>query len=377
MSQQALRVLVVEASGRGFLNHYSHALALGLHQQGIEVELLTGERDELFGWDVPFPKQSCIQSGRKGWRCVREHISRSKPDVVHFQWVDNPLLVYRLVQWMKRRGIKVVYTPHNVLPHEKRWMLMPFYRLLYRAMDKVVARDMHIAWALEELLDVHKETIEHIPGSPNLLATSFTECDDSLFPQKAPAEKRILFFGHGCSRKGLDMLLKLVSENDWPEQYHLLLAGEGVLSKVPESLVSSAREKIKITAVHQYIAPNRVASLFSSTDLLVMPYVKQCKSPLLDLAAALNLPVLKSNRVEGADFREGIHGFTFSHDDPSALLNHLSDFDWVRKVKANLHSLGSAEASIHRLAFGHKSLYQSLVNMQALSSSQSLKVLTN
>ena len=89
MSQQALRVLVVEASGRGFLNHYSHALALGLHQQGVEVELLTGERDELLDWDVPYPKQSCIQSGRKGWRCVREKIARSQPDDVHFQWVDR------------------------------------------------------------------------------------------------------------------------------------------------------------------------------------------------------------------------------------------------------------------------------------------------
>ncbi len=366
MSQQALRVLVVEASGRGFLNHYSHALALGLHQQGVEVELLTGERDELVGWNVPFPKQSCIQSGRKGWRCVREKISRSKPDVVHFQWVDNPLAVYRLLQWMKRRGIKVVYTPHNVLPHEKRWILMPFYRLLYQAMDKVVARDMHIAWALEELLDVHKETIEHIPGSTNLLATRFTECDDSLFPDKTTGEKRILFFGHGCSRKGLDMLLKLFSENDWPEQYHLLLAGEGVLSKVPESLLMSARKKIKITAVHQYIAPNQVANLFSSANLLVMPYIKQCKSPLLDLAAALNLPVLKSNRVEGADFREHIHGLTFSHDDPDALLTHLRNFEWVSKVKINLHSLGTAEASIQRLAFGHKNLYQSLMNMRGV-----------
>ena len=362
MSKHSLRILIVEASGRGFLNHYSHALALGLHLCNVDVQLLTGVRDELSDWELPYPKQSCLEKGRSGWRCVREIIIQQQPDVVHLQWVDNPLTVFRLVQWIKRRGIKVIYTPHNILPHEKRWMLMPFYRLLYRAMNKVIARDIHIAWALEELLDVHKETIQHIAGSPNLLAIQPAHSTDkSLCPQKLPGENRFLFFGHGSSRKGLDVLLKLLSENNWPQRYHLVLAGEGVLAKVPGSLIENARKKIKVSVINQYIAPQKVAMLFADADLLLMPYIKQCKSPLLDLAAALKLPVLKSDRVNGAEFREHIHGLTFPHEDPSLLLALLNNSAWIDKSKNNLSRLEPPEASMQRLALAHKQLYQNIL----------------
>lgn len=93
MSKHSLRILIVEASGRGFLNHYSHALAFGLHLCNVDVQLLTGVRDELSDWEVPYPKQSCLEKGRSGWRCVREIIIQQQPDVVHLQWVDNPLTV--------------------------------------------------------------------------------------------------------------------------------------------------------------------------------------------------------------------------------------------------------------------------------------------
>jgi len=82
MKVRQMRVLMVEASGRGFLNHYSHALSLGLHWAGVDVQLLTGKRDELKDWTMPFHKQACLDSGRSGWRCLRKHIVEEKPDVV-------------------------------------------------------------------------------------------------------------------------------------------------------------------------------------------------------------------------------------------------------------------------------------------------------
>ena len=47
---EALRILLIEGSGRGFLSHYVHALALGLCEAGHTVRLVTGRRDELRGW---------------------------------------------------------------------------------------------------------------------------------------------------------------------------------------------------------------------------------------------------------------------------------------------------------------------------------------
>jgi glycosyltransferase involved in cell wall biosynthesis len=353
-----MRVLMVEASGRGFLNHYSHALSLGLHWAGIDVQLLTGKRDELNDRIVPFHKQACLDSGRSGWRCLRRHIAEEKPDVVHLQWVDNPFSALQFVRWAKKRDIGVVYTPHNILPHQRRWLLMPVYRALYRHMHKVVARDPHLAWALEELLDTPQDRVELLPGSPNVLALqALNQSTRSPCPERIEDEQRLLFFGHGSTRKGLDTLLATVSENKWPHHLHLVVAGEDVLQDISEDLLSRARKAMRLTLIDRYLAPDEVAVLFQDADLLLMPYIKLCKSPLLDLAAALRLPVLRSDRVQGADFREGLHGFTFSHTDLEGMGNLLKETGWLENVKRNLGFLDEPAVAINRLADGHKRLY--------------------
>jgi glycosyltransferase involved in cell wall biosynthesis len=352
------RVLLVEGSGRGFLSHYSHALALGLQRAGIETQLLTGRRDELEGWAVPFHKQACLDGGRRGWRCVRRQVIEERPDIVHLQWVDNPFRALRFVRWAHKQGVRVVYTPHNILPHEKRWLLMPAYRLLYRMIDRVVARDAHLAWALEELLDTPAERLTLLPGSPNFLALQALECQaDSPAPKKVAGEHRLLFFGHGCRRKGLDRLLETVAGNHWPEAMHLVVAGEGVLSGISDALLDAASRAARITLIDRYAAPREVAALFRDADLLLMPYVKQCKSPLLDLAAALRLPVLRSDRVQGADFREDVHGCTFAHDDHAAMERRLKHTHWLSGVRGNLAAMDDPLAAIDRLAEGHRQLY--------------------
>ncbi len=358
MNGRPLRVLLVEASGRGFLSHYSHALALGLHRAGIETRLLTGRRDELQGWSVPFHKQACLDSGRRGWRCVRRQVREDRPDIVHLQWVDSPIHALSFVRWARKRGVRVIYTPHNILPHERRWLLMPAYRLLYRRMARVVARDHHLAWALEELLDTPQERVTLLPGSPNFLALQAQQSPaDSPAPKKLSGERRLLFFGHGSRRKGLDQLLTTVAGNLWPEEMHLVVAGEGVLRGIPAELLNAAKSAMRFTLINRYVAPQEVAVLFQDADLLLMPYIRQCKSPLLDLAAALRLPVLRSDRVEGADFLEGVHGVTFSHNDHSAMEQRLKRPQWLSGVRRNLAAMDDPLSAIDRLAEGHRQLY--------------------
>lgn len=358
MSGCSLRVLLVEASGRGFLSHYTHALAHGLHRAGVDTQLLTGRRDELNGWSVPFLKQACLESGYRGWRCVRRQICDEQPDIVHLQWVDNPLQALRFVCWAHKRGIKVIYTPHNILPHKRRWLLMPAYRILYRIMDQVVARDTHLAWALEEILETPQEQVTLLSGSPNYLALQSLEGHScSPAPDKLPNEQRLLFFGHGCRRKGLDQLLTTVAGNEWPQEMHLVVAGEEVLRGIPKELLSAARRAIRFTLIDRYVPPQEVASLFRDSDLLLMPYIKQCKSPLLDLAAALKLPVLRSDRVQGSGFQERMHGITFSHKDHAAMENRLKQPQWLEEVRHNLEAMDDPLTAIDRLAEEHANLY--------------------
>ncbi|GAB4344399.1 MAG: hypothetical protein Kow006_00310 [Gammaproteobacteria bacterium] len=360
-----MRILLVEGSGRGFLNQYAHALALGLHEQGHEVDLVTGRRDELAGWSVPFRKRACLPDGITAWLCLAREVARWRPQVVHLQWVNNPWAALLFVRWARARGVHVVYTPHNLLPHRGRWLLMPAYRALYGAVDRIIARDRHIAWGLEELLGVANQQVVSIPGSPNLVAhpDAPRRAIEGLAAREE-GEFRLLFFGHGCRRKGLRLLLRWLASRRWPCALHLVVAGEGVLASIAPEALEALSGRVKVSVISRYVEPEEVPELFAQADLLLMPYIKQCKSPLTDLAAGFGLPVLRSDRVEGAWFVEGRHGLTLPHDDPGAWIETLSLLAaerWrLEPLRDKLAKEESVPHAVSRLAQSHDALYRSL-----------------
>lgn len=359
------RILLVEGSGRGFLTQYTHALATGLSEQGHEVRLVSGRRDELANWQIKFEKRPCFSGGVRGWWNVAQQVRDFRPDIVHLQWVDNPMAALALVLWLKQRGIGTVYTPHNLLPHRWRWLSTPLYRALFHSVDKVVARDEKIAWGLEEVLALPPRRIVHLPGSPNFMA-----CPDkprTPLPELQTPEKeefRVLFFGHGSGRKGLSDFLTSLPRHNWPEGFHFIVAGEGVVRKIDREALENASKTCRVTIINRYIAPECVATLFEGADLMVMPYVKLCKSPLLDLAAAFSLPVLRSERVEGANYIEGIHGITLSatgaKEIRAEILHLASAPEQLVNMRAAMRAGEPLSLSIRRLARGHGLLYSQL-----------------
>lgn len=372
------RILLVEGSGRGFLTQYAHALATGLSELGHEVRMVSGQRDELASWPVVFDKRACFVGGLRGWSNVARQVREFRPHVVHLQWVDNPIAALALVLWLKRLGVGAVYTPHNLLPHRWRWLSIPGFRALFHTVDRVVARDDKIAWGLEEILALPPARIVNLPGSPNFMA-----CPDKPrmpLPElagKRADEFRVLFFGHGSGRKGLSDFLASLPRQSWPQRFHFIVAGEGVARGIDREALHKASKTCRLTVINRYIAPECVAGLFEGADLMVMPYVKRCKSPLLDLAAAFTLPVLRSDRVEGAHFIEGVHGFTQSASDASsmrcAIIQIHQNPGRLARARAAMQGEETLPMSVRRLAHGHSLLYSRLARVGAVQAQTDTK----
>lgn len=359
------RVVVIEGSGRGFLCQYAHALVLGLKELGADVTLIMGRRDELADFPVGVPKEQCNLPGLWGWLCLALRMLRMRPDVVHLQWIDRPFAALLFVKLVQALGGKVVYTPHNILPHRLRWLSAPLYRMLYHAVDKVVARDANIAWGLEELLALPERSIRHIHGSPNLMAHPRVDgAAIAGLPEKSEGEIRLLFFGHGSARKGLGELLGVMAPMDWPENVHLVVAGEEVSRGVAPARMQAASGNLRMTVIDQYIPPRCVSTLFRGADALLMPYQKQCKSPLLDLAFAFEVPVLRTTRVEGGRFDEGRHGRTVDHRGletfADVLMTWCADRSELDGMRAFLREHGTLEQACRDLAARHNALYEDL-----------------
>lgn len=369
------RVVVIEGSGRGFLCQYAHALALGLLQLGSDVTLIMGRRDELAQFPVGIPKEKCNLPGLWGWLCLTLRMVTLRPDIVHIQWVDRPFIALLFVKFVQGLGAKVVYTPHNILPHRLRWLSAPFYRHLYHAVDQVVARDINIAWGLEELLALPERSIRHIPGSPNLMAHPDVQGDGLIeLPDKQDGEVRLLFFGHGSVRKGLGAVLQEIAKEAWPDNVHLVIAGEGVSRGVSEESMAQAARALRISVIDRYVPPRSVSTLFRGADALLMPYQKQCKSPLLDLACSFCVPVLKTDRVEGARFDEGRHGRTVPHDQLDQFVGILMNWAMtpapIQTMSKHLRGMASLEQSCRDLAQRHAALYSDLAGDCAQTGSE-------
>ncbi len=374
------KVMLVEGSGRGFLTHYAHALAMGLGEGNIDVLLVTGQRDEMAGWEVPFRKTVCRFKGWFFWFYLIARVRDFRPDVVHIQWVNRPLAAYLFVQWLKKIGIGTVYTPHNLLPHRGWWLTLPVFRALYGAVDRIVARDSHIAWGIEDILGIHNNRSVYIPGSPNLMAhPTAPRRPVSGLAGRRKEELRLLFFGHGSARKGLEELLRALSARPCNKRVHLVIAGEGVIEKLSWKVLADARERLCITLLDRYIDPAEVPVLFSQSDLLLMPYVKQCKSPLTDLAAAFSLPVLRSCRVDAARFIEGLHGVTFEGENADAFTETLTglveDPPRIASMREAMTREESVSVAINRLAESHEHMYSDIKKSPIASPIAGLKII--
>ena len=352
-------VLFVEGTGRGFISQYTHALALLMHRAGQSVCLVTRRDCEFADWSMPFPREACLAPGARAWATLARRVAAHRPRVVHFQWMSRPWLGLALVRAWQRRGISVVYTPHNILPHCARWASLPFYRAWYRAMDGIVARDRHIAWALEEVLEIGRDRLAVLAQNPNVVSLDAeTHPRVAATPAREPGEVRLLVFGHGGRGKGLAQLCDALLSRAWPRTLHLVLAGEQATCGVDPDRLRALAGHVRTTVLDGYVPAAAIAGLFAGADALVLPYLKICKSPLVNLAADHGVPVIRSDRVHADAFEEGVDGVTVPHGDVAALARALSALAAGARWAARA---GSAEPrrtrAVAGFVHGHRALY--------------------
>src|SRR5690606_9506504 len=84
------------------------------------------------------------QEGKRGWskawgmlkyyRKLLNHLAKTDSKIVHIQWLRFDFIEGVLMSWiMKRMGKKIIYTAHNILPHNAQGVLVEKkFMLLYR-----------------------------------------------------------------------------------------------------------------------------------------------------------------------------------------------------------------------------------------------------
>jgi glycosyltransferase involved in cell wall biosynthesis len=226
----------------------------------------------------------------------------SRPDLVHVQFLPLVLFGSKLelhfLRSLRRQGVKIVYTVHNVLPHDAAAKLRSYYAEIYGLADQLICHD---AAARRKLIEEFAQSpsrisvIAHGPLLPPGQATS----SDSARQRLGLLSQECLILWQGILRpyKGVGFLLdvwkQVRSENG---RARLIIAGGG-----DEAIEREIREKVAALNVShsvrldlRFVSVAELQDYHSAADVLVYPYSEVTTSGALMTGIGYGKAILAS-----------------------------------------------------------------------------------
>ncbi len=192
-----------------------------------------------------------------------------------------------LLKWAHLLGLRLVWTAHNVLPHDQVFDDdLQARRTLVRCADLVIA---HTSYALEGLdqIGAHPRLSRVMPLGPMVGPDRFRD----LPAPGSRADRTCLFFGRVAPYKGLEDLLSVFT--DAPGGLRLIVAGACFNAELRHQLEHLARLAGPVVRLRLDEVPDaELSSLFGQADALVFPFRAVTTSSSVLLGMATGRPVL-------------------------------------------------------------------------------------
>jgi glycosyltransferase involved in cell wall biosynthesis len=178
----------------------------------------------------------------------------------------------------KARGIRVVWTLHNLLDHERRNLRAElfFRRRIAKLADAVLVHCNYAREAASSAYGMSRREVGkfRVIPHPNFIGMY----DDSLSEAEARASLGLsesdlvfLFFGNIRSYKGVFDLLDAFRKLSFP-QAQLLIVGRPWNDDTANALADAVRGDTRVRTVARFVDPSEVQVFFRAADYVVFPY---------------------------------------------------------------------------------------------------------
>jgi len=358
-----IKILVFESGGWGGIAHYAYNFSDALSKTGqAEVVLLTDREYELEHLQREFSLRKESIRGKPYLLAVLSvirSIAVIKPDVIHVQSLITARKDWLFFIIARIFNLKIVYTAHNILPHEdseKQAKGMRFaFSIIYKYSRKIVVHSQYSKDRLISLFGVPEKKISIIYHGDYLFMRQkeMTQKEARKILGIAEDKKVILQFGAIREYKGLDTLIyafKIFSQAN--DKAVLLVVGKPIRINISnyKKFIKELHLEEKIILKDYYIPLEEVGVYFFAADIVVLPYTEIDMSGSLQLAYAFGKPVLASRSGSFSEMVEdGRNGYLFSSGDTEVLAELL------RKVisdEALLKAMGVRSREIAEEKFG-------------------------
>ena len=226
---------------------------------------------------------------------------KERPDIVHIQWLRLWCLDYLFACLVKLMGIKLVFTAHNVLPHNPKRGDKWKYKLYYRLASAII---VHTRCTRSELINdfgVDETKINVIPhGMLDYQVNSVDvkkRCEELRARHNIKAGDIVFTcLGYQYKYKGVEMIVDVwdnVTELNSNPNIHLLIVGKN------RNVDPAVFERLKCYS-NAFFLDEQLSNLdFDAYMLLssvtLLPYITISQSGLMFSALNSNIPILVSN----------------------------------------------------------------------------------
>lgn len=232
------------------------------------------------------------------WLTVGRRLRKWKPDLIVVRyWLPfmGPALGTILRQVKKNNHTRIVCIADNVMPHEKRIGDIPFTKYFLKAPDAFITMSEKVLGDLKQFTNKPAQLVQH-PLYDNFgEPISKKEARNHLGLNNS--DKIILFFGFIRQYKGLDLLLKAMSnEKIKNENIKLLVAGEFYEDDKPYfQLIRENNLQEQVILRTSFIPDNEVKYFLCGGDCVIQPYKNATQSGVTPLAYHFEKPMIVTN----------------------------------------------------------------------------------
>lgn len=265
-----------------------------------------------------------------------------KPDVVHCNSCWMPWFAYAVI-YAKRKGYKVVLTPHGMLEpwiiKRNYWMKKWPALMLYQRRAIEMADCIH-ATAESEGENIRNMGYDNIEIIPNCV-----EIDGIEMKQSWERNRKMLYLGRIHEKKGLAFLLETVSDmkrnKTWPVDYEVKIVGDRDIDS-PEYLDVLKKMVLDldvsdVVKFHDGVYGDDKWQLFREADVFVLPTYSENFGIVVAEALACGTPVITTQGTPWEELVSNNCGW-WTEVGKKGLKESLLDF--MRKDESNLEVMG-------------------------------------
>jgi glycosyltransferase involved in cell wall biosynthesis len=214
-------------------------------------------------------------------------ILRNKPDIIHIQWIRLPLFdaILLFILKMLCKKSKLLFTAHDLLPHDTGRRFYFRYNILYHLFDGIIVHEKKTKDDITKLFNIFAKKICVIPHGM---------LEFNVVPVSTKVHSKKFVFSIAGSihyYKGIDILIDawlLNNELINNDSILLIIAGSGKLPK------RSIPEKSNIKIINKLLTDEEYQSIINNTDIGILPYRQISQSGVLLSLLTQHKPVIVS-----------------------------------------------------------------------------------